>query len=171
MNEQALRFRIGVFVLSALLLLAVLITLFGSFPRLFVRSHEYTVRFADAPGVEQGTPVRRSGVRVGEVKHVSLDDETGEVRVQIIIEHQYTLRHNEQPTLVHGLLGGDTSIDFVSIRAAGEEADRSPVPPGSELAGVRQPTVNTLIAGAADVLPTTQEALNDIRKSVQRYEK
>jgi phospholipid/cholesterol/gamma-HCH transport system substrate-binding protein len=171
MNDQALRFRIGVFVLASLLLLAVLITLFGSFPRLFVRSHEYTVRFADAPGVESGTPVRRSGVRVGEVKHVTLDDETGEVRVQIMIERQYTLRRNEQPTLVHGLLGGDTSIDFVPVRAAGEQADRSPVPPGSELVGAREPTVNTLLAGAAEVLPTTQEALNDIRKSAQRYER
>jgi phospholipid/cholesterol/gamma-HCH transport system substrate-binding protein len=171
MNDQALRFRIGVFVLAGLLLLAVLITLFGSFPRLFVRSHEYTVRFADAPGVEQGTPVRRSGVRVGEVKRVSLDDETGEVRVVVVIEHQYTIRRNEQPTLVHGLLGGDTSIDFIPARAAGEEADRSPVPPGSELAGVRQPTVNTLLTGAAEVLPTTQEALNDIRKAAQRYER
>jgi phospholipid/cholesterol/gamma-HCH transport system substrate-binding protein len=171
MNEQALRFRIGVFVLASLLLLAVLITLFGSFPRLFVRSNEYTVLFDDAPGVEQGTPVRRSGVRVGEVKRVALDNETGKVHVLIVIDHQYTLRHSDRPTLVHGLLGGDTSIDFVPARGDAENVDNSPVPPGSELAGARQPTVNTLLAEAQDVLPTTQEALNDIRKAVQRYEK
>jgi phospholipid/cholesterol/gamma-HCH transport system substrate-binding protein len=170
MNEQTLRFRIGVFVLASLLLLAVLITLFGSFPRLFVRAHEYTVRFAGAPGVEPGTPVRLSGVRVGEVKRVLLDDETGEVRVQILVEHQYTLRRNEQPTLVHGLLGGDTSIDFIPIRGPAEQADRSPIPPGTELAGARQPTVNTLLTEASEALPTTQEALNDIRKAAQRYE-
>jgi ABC-type transporter Mla subunit MlaD len=171
MNEQALRFRIGVFVLAALLLLAVLITLFGSFPRLFVRTHEYVVRFADAPGVEEGTPVRRSGVRVGEVRRVTLDDETGEVRLLILIDRQYTIRHSEQPTLVHGLLGGDTSIDFVPVRGPADKIDRSPVPPGSELAGVREPTINTLLAEASEVLPTTQEALNDIRKAAQRYEK
>ncbi len=34
-----------------------------------------------------------------------------------------------------------------------------------------KPSVNTLLAQASDVLPTTQEALNDIRKAVQRYEK
>jgi ABC-type transporter Mla subunit MlaD len=171
MNEQALRFRIGVFVLAALLLLAVLITLFGSFPRLFVRAHEYVLRFADAPGVEPGTPVRRSGVRVGEVKSLTLDDETGEVRVAVVIEHRYTLRRNEQPTLVHGLLGGDTSIDFVPVRGGDDKVDRSPVPPGSELAGARVPTMNTLLAEAQEVLPTTQEALNDIRKAAQRLEK
>jgi phospholipid/cholesterol/gamma-HCH transport system substrate-binding protein len=170
MNEQTLRFRIGVFVLASLLLLAVLITLFGSFPRLFLRAHEYTVRFNDAPGVEQGTPVRRSGVRVGEVKRVVLDDETGDVRVHVLIEHQYTIRRNEQPTLVHGLLGGDTSIDFVPAHVPPEQADRTPVPPGAELVGVREPTVNTLLTQASEALPTTQEALNDIRKAAQRYE-
>jgi phospholipid/cholesterol/gamma-HCH transport system substrate-binding protein len=169
MNEQTLRFRIGVFVLASLLLLAVLITLFGSFPRLFVRANEYTVVFNDAPGVDQGTPVRRSGVRVGEVKSVALDDESGKVRARIVVEHPYTIRKNEQPTLVHGLLGGDTSIDFVA-RGDPEKADRGVVPPGSELAGVRETTVNTLLAEAKDVLPTTQEALNDIRKAAQRYE-
>jgi phospholipid/cholesterol/gamma-HCH transport system substrate-binding protein len=171
MNEQALRFRIGVFVLASLLLLAVLITLFGSFPRLFVRSHEYKVRFADAPGVEPGTPVRRSGVRVGEVKQINLDDESGDVHILIVIENQYTIRRNEQPTLVHGLLGGDTSIDFIPMRGDAEKADHSPVPPGTELAGVRQPSVNTLLTEASEVLPTTQEALNSISKAAQRYEK
>jgi ABC-type transporter Mla subunit MlaD len=169
MNEQTLRFRIGVFVLASLLLLAVLITLFGSFPRLFVRAHEYTVRFSSAPGVEQGTPVRLSGIRVGEVRRITLDDE-GVVRVQIVIEHPYTLRRNERPTLMQGMLGGDTSIDFVRIHGEGE-ADTSPVPPGSELAGVREPTMNSVITQASEVLPSTQETLNDIRKSVQRYEK
>jgi len=170
MNEQTLRFRIGVFVLSSLLLLAVLITLFGSFPRLFVRAHEYTVRFANAPGVEPGTPVRLSGIRVGEVRHITLDD-AGKVRVQIVIEHQYTLRRNEQPTLVHGLLGGDTSIDFLPLRGDAGQVDSSPVPPGDELDGVREATMNTVITQASEVLPTTQEALNDIRKAAQRYEK
>jgi len=164
MNEQSLRFRIGVFVLAGLLLLAVLITLFGSFPRLFIRAHEYTVIFNDAPGVEQGTPVRRSGVRVGEVKSINLDDESGKVKVQVVIEHQYTLRRSEQATLVHGLLGGDTSIDFVPVFAEGQPVDRTPLDPGAQLTGLREPSVS-------DVLPTTQEALNDIRKAVQRYEK
>jgi ABC-type transporter Mla subunit MlaD len=170
MNEQTLRFRIGVFVLAAMLLLAVLITLFGTFPRLFVRSHEFTVIFSDAPGVEEGTPVRRSGVRVGEVKHVTLDDESGKVRVLIVIESPYTIRHSDQATLTHGLLGGDTSIDFVPPRPGARDVDTSAVAPGSEIAGVREMSVNTLLAEAKDVLPTTQEALNDISKAAKRYE-
>jgi ABC-type transporter Mla subunit MlaD len=162
MTDQALRFRIGIFVLAALLLLAVLITLFGSVPHLFTPSHDYTIRFADAPGIGQGTPVRRSGVRVGEVTRVDLDDESGTVLAHVAIDRPYTLRNNEDPTLVQGLLGGDTTIDFVRNR---EKDDNSVVPPGKELEGKRHANL------MADVVPSTQEALNDIRKSAQRFEK
>ena len=48
MNEQALRFRVGLFVLATVLLLAVLITLFGGVPT-FIRRHDrFTVVFDDA---------------------------------------------------------------------------------------------------------------------------
>jgi ABC-type transporter Mla subunit MlaD len=171
MNEQAQKFRIGVFVLAALLLLAVLITLFGSFPRVLTRANEYTVRFTEAPGIGPGTPVRRSGVRVGEVKSVDLDDETGNVLVRILIEKRYTIRRNEVPTIVQGIFGGDTFVDFVPRREDGEPPDRSPVEPGAEVTGTRQATVSTLLNQASEVVPTTQEALNDIRKSVQRFER
>ena len=113
MNDQGLRFRIGVFVLAAMILLAVLIILFSGLPTIFVQHRQYTIVFDDAPGVVPGTPVRRSGVRIGEVKSVELDDETGKVRVTIVVEKRYTLRKNERPTLTTGLLGSDISIDFI----------------------------------------------------------
>src|SRR5690349_10601143 len=80
MSEQTMRFRMGIFVLATMVLLAVLITLFGSAPTLFTRFNRYTVVFSDAPGVAQGTPVRRSGVRIGQVEKFYLDSETGRVR-------------------------------------------------------------------------------------------
>jgi phospholipid/cholesterol/gamma-HCH transport system substrate-binding protein len=171
MNERALRFRIGVFVLAALLLLAVLITLFGSFPTLFRRFNHYFVRFADAPGVAPGTPVRRSGVRVGEVKEVHLDNDTGEVRVELLVEKQYVLRRSDQPTLVHGLLGGDTAIDFVPRKPNGAPPDRTPLEPGEELTGVRQASVNTLLNQTSDMIPVTQETLTELRRSLQRFDR
>ena len=66
MNERVMRWGIGLFVLAALALLAALIVMFGSLPNYFKRVNLYTIRFVDAPGVAPGTPVRRSGVRIGE---------------------------------------------------------------------------------------------------------
>src|SRR5882762_4125398 len=120
MTDQGMRFRIGIFVLAALILLAVLVTLFGSAPVLFKRHDTYTVQFRDATGIGAGTPVRRSGVRIGEVEDLSLDDESGIVKVVLAIDKRHTIYHDEQPTLMQSLLGGDTTIDFVRRRTDGE---------------------------------------------------
>src|SRR6516165_9760444 len=136
MTDRAMRFRIGLLVLAALVLLAVLATLFGSFPSLFKRQAEYIVQFKDAPGIAAGTPVRRSGVRIGEVSRIDLDEETNEARVAILIERRYHLYQNDIPTLVTGLLGGDTTIDFVPRQLA-EGEERREVQPGEVLIGAQ----------------------------------
>ena len=172
MSNRTLRVRLGAFVLLAFILLGVLIVIFGSLPGLFRPSNTYYVRFADAPGLTAGSPVRRSGVRIGEVRDIILDEERGIVRVKIAINAPYRIRASEQPTLVTGVLGSDASIDLIP-RPVEDEApvDREPLDPGAELVGVRAATVNTLLQGARDVVPTTQQTLNDIRKSMQRLEK
>src|SRR5439155_18122118 len=112
-NEQQLTFRIGIFVLASIVLLAILITLFGGSGTLFKAQDSYTIVFDYAPGVAEGTPVRRSGVRIGQVQKVDLDDKTGKVRVTIRIDRPHVLYQDDQPILVQGALSGDTSIDFV----------------------------------------------------------
>jgi ABC-type transporter Mla subunit MlaD len=172
MSERALRLRLGLFVLLALVLLGAMIVLFGSLPVMFQRANTYTVRFTDAPGVSSGTPVRRSGVRIGAVRNVTLDDERGIVRVEMAVDTRYTLRHNEQATLITGILGTDASIDFIPQPAEeGQPADRTPIEPGAEIVGVRQASVNTLLNRASEVVPTTQETLDEMRKSLQRLER
>jgi ABC-type transporter Mla subunit MlaD len=172
MTEHGMRFRIGLFVLLALVLLAALVTLFGSLPSFFKQYHEYTVTFTDAPGVTPGTPVRRSGVRVGEVKTVDLDHESGEVKVQILLERPYKLRRHEHPTLVQGLLGSDASIDLVPDGKADKDqpADRTPLEPGAAVAGERHPSVGTLLSRAAEVMPTTGDTFHQVKQSLQRFE-
>jgi ABC-type transporter Mla subunit MlaD len=214
-----MRIGIGLFVAGALVLLCTLVVLFRSLPRYFRPGNTYTIMFDAAPGVDVGTPVRKMGIRIGEVTSVRLDDEKGEVVVQIAVDPRYMIRADEQPTLVTGVLGGDVTIDFVRPqdplptappppagprpgtaaparpradaaaepeilpvqfrRVPPEEAqlpppgppDRTPVPPGTVLRGVRPPTVGALVNRAAEVVPTTQETMNDIRRSLQRLER
>lgn len=172
MSDRGMRLGIGLFVLVSLVLLGTLIVMFGSLPTYFKRSNTYTIRFVDAPGVGPGTPVRRSGVRIGEVQDVILDDERGIVRVQVAIDPRFTIRRNEQPTLNIGLLGSDVTIDFVPVAAEeGEPVDRSVLEPGSEIVGVRPANVNTLLSRASQVAPTAQDTLNEIRRSLQRLDR
>jgi phospholipid/cholesterol/gamma-HCH transport system substrate-binding protein len=172
MNEQTMRFRLGIFVLGALLLLAVLITLFGGFPNLFRRYDRYIILFDDATGIAPGTPVRRSGVRIGEVEKVELDDATGKVRVGIKVDSRHTLRKDDQPVLTRGLIGGDTSIDFVRRPpAAGQPPETAALEPGAVLAGQPQPAAGDLAKEAARLMPPAQKTLAEVEKVFTRIDK
>src|SRR5262245_45780942 len=113
MSTRNLRVRLGLFVILAAVLFASMILMFGSLPRLFKRSTPYTIRFIDAPGLAPGAPVRRSGVRIGEVTRITLDEDRGIVLVHVEIDFPYLLRKSEQPTIVTGLLGSDSGIDLI----------------------------------------------------------
>ena len=111
MNDTTLKFRIGVFVLASLVILALLVILFSGFPSLFSQQYRYVVILENAAGVGIGTPVRRSGVRIGEVESVDLDNENGKVRVAVLINKKFILRHDEEAVLSRDLLG-NSAIDF-----------------------------------------------------------
>ena len=163
MNDQALRFRFGIFVLASFILLAVLTILFGGFPSYFKRTDNYTIVFATAQGVAPGTPVRRSGVRVGEVRSVKLNNDTGEVEVDIRVDSNITLPRGEKPTLMQSLLGGDAAIAFLPPIDA-KEVDPTPIPPGTRLKGVTPPDAGSVMQQASDLVTPAKEALNEIRK-------
>lgn len=128
------RFRLGAFVIGAFVLLAVLTVFFGGAPTVFTSRHNYTILFKNAPGVSVGTPVRRSGIRIGEVTSVDLDNDTGEVRVEIAINKKYTLWTSDQAVVNQDLLSRDTTIDFVP-QTPGTLTVPSPAEPSAPVPG------------------------------------
>jgi phospholipid/cholesterol/gamma-HCH transport system substrate-binding protein len=170
MNDQKIRFRVGAFVLAMLVLLGVLSTQFSNVANYLKTYNSYTVVFDEAPGVGPGTPVRRSGIPIGEVRVVELDDQTGKVKIAIHVEKQHPLFEGDQPTLVRGLLGNDPTIDFLPPKADGRPKERPPIPPGAELQGVPAANFRNLLVQTQELVPSTQETLNEIRKSLKRFE-
>ncbi|MBY0527945.1 MAG: MlaD family protein [Gemmataceae bacterium] len=169
MNDNALRFRIGIFVLMSLILMAVLVTIFSGAPTLFTRNNRYVVLLNNAAGVGPGTPVRRAGVKIGEVEALELDDESGKVRVGILVERKHILRANEQPVLNRNVLG-DTTIDFVALKPPeGTEPDTTPVAPGTAMVGRGQPDAQTLLNQTTELMPSTQRAVMELGKAARTF--
>jgi phospholipid/cholesterol/gamma-HCH transport system substrate-binding protein len=173
MPEQRMRVGLGIFVAGSLVLLTTMVIMFRSLPRLFTNTIPYTIVFNEAPGVSTGTPVRRAGVRIGEVTGVTLEEtEAGRVRVGIAVDRNHPVRHNEQATLVSSILGGDATIDFIAKELEpGEVFDPSPEPAGAVLTGAAPVSVNALINRASAVVPTTERTMEDIRNSLRRFER
>jgi phospholipid/cholesterol/gamma-HCH transport system substrate-binding protein len=163
MNDQTIRFRLGVFVLSALILLAVLITLFGGQPTLFKKTKAFTIVFPNASGLATGSPVKKSGVKIGDVATVLLDDATGKVNVGIEIEDKYTIHKSDRPTLVQNLLGGDAYIAFLPPEDE-KKVDNTPVEPGSVLIGLLPTDPGTVLQKTSDLIPGAQATMMEIKK-------
>lgn len=170
MNEQAVRFRLGIFVLSSLIVLAVLIVLFGGRPTLFQASDKYTITFDNAPGVEPGTPVRRSGVKIGDVERVELDNDTGKVIIGIRVDKKYSLRKGDRAVLRQGLLGGDSVIDFIAPEP-GAVVDNTPLEPGALIPGQTQMDTGELVQQAGKVVQPAEESAKEMAKVLKKLDK
>lgn len=172
MAERNLRVRLGAFVAFGVAGLTGLVLLFGGAPDLFTSRAKYVVTFPEAPGVAVGTPVRKSGVRVGQVSKIDLDEDTGKVRVNLLMDGDFRPRPSDEATITRGLLSGDTALDFLPKPGpdGGQQSKADPYPPGAEIPGVPPISPRTLLNQASGVIPATQESLVRLSTAVQRFE-
>ncbi|MFO0805434.1 MAG: MlaD family protein [Gemmataceae bacterium] len=174
MAERRTKLKLGLFMGGTLVALAALVVLFGSAPTLFSNRAHYTITYPEAPGIGPGTPIRKSGVRIGEVTKLELDPDSGQVRVHIAIDPKYALRTGEDATITRGLLSGDTAIDFLPKL---DPTTAAPLPkgddykPGSEIVGVPPITPRSLLTPASGVLASAQASLDRMVTSFERLEK
>src|ERR1700722_13111070 len=115
MNERLMQFRIGMFVIVAGLVLTMMIVWFGESPSILRDQVYLKIRYAEAPGVVEGVPVRKSGIRIGEVFSTTFDERPGEpdgVIVTLALERRYKLHEGTVPRLNRSLIG-DVTVDMM----------------------------------------------------------
>src|SRR6476660_611615 len=127
MDDRVVKFRVGVMVLATMFIAGILVLLFGDARGLVRGSYTIHIHFTDAPGVTDGTPVRKSGILIGRVTKVEFAKQGG-VMVEAKIDGNVKLYRNEVPQVSGSLLGGDVVIQFVR-RANGPPPPATP-PPG-----------------------------------------
>ena len=111
MSERQMEFRVGVFVTIATCVAAFMVFQFSEIREHFSSSKTVTVHFRDATGLHTSSSVRMSGIQIGTVRDIRLDETNGGVLVQLSVEEQYTIRQGSQPRIVTSILG-DAAIDF-----------------------------------------------------------
>ncbi len=99
-------------VLATLFIAGILILLFSDTRSLVRPTYTIHMHFTDAPGVTEGTPVRKSGILIGRVTKVEFADQGG-VNVAASIDRHVKLYRSEIPQVTGSLLGGDVVIQFV----------------------------------------------------------
>lgn len=112
MSERQLQFRVGVFVILAMIATVVMVFEFGNLQNRLRPKYRVAIRFRSAVGVAVGTPVRRNGVLIGAVTRVEFDDKSGGLVVQTEIRDGVRLWPDGHVRLVSSLLG-DSAVEFM----------------------------------------------------------
>ena len=172
MADRPAHIRLGIFVVVALSTLAGLLIFFGGDPQFFSNQQHYIIEFTEAPGIAAGTPVRKSGVRVGQVEEVRLNSESNLVEVSVQLDPSYIPHLGEEPVISRGLLNGDTAIDFVPKSPVDgiEVARGEPIPVGSRIPGVPPINPRTLFNQAQGAIPNAQETLLRLTEAMARFQ-
>lgn len=105
MTDRQIQFRVGLFVISALITGAAMVFHFGQLESLWKKKYVVSMRFDSVSGVHQGTPVVRHGIRIGQVtKIITSDSKPGVVLLVAINETQH-LRKDASPQIVSSIMG------------------------------------------------------------------
>jgi len=139
MNAQA---RLGAFVLIGLLVMGLLSAKIG---RIHIFSNGGAIVeavFDDVSGLDEQTPVRLAGVRVGSVASITLEGNRALVRMHL--KPNIVLPASTRASLVGGGLVGEK---FIALNA--DPKDAKPLPPGKRIPTVPSGDLDLLITKAS----------------------
>lgn len=169
MNEQRMQFAIGVVALISVIALATILIWFSDFGRLLKERTEYYVVLDNALGAQPGIPVRRAGIRIGQVQKVEYDDKLSKVGLTIVLEGDNLLREGDEPTLkTEGFLG-DTYLDISTRPAMRGKPDRPPISPGSTLIGRPLADFSEAFVEATRLAPSANETLQAMQDASNQW--
>ncbi|MGA6987280.1 MAG: MlaD family protein [Terriglobales bacterium] len=95
-------FRLGIFIVAGLLILAGGVFLVGQKRFLFQRTYRLEAQFQDVAGLDNGADVRVGGIHLGTVKYISLPDgPSGKLTVvmEMSSSTQHLIRQNSVATI------------------------------------------------------------------------
>jgi phospholipid/cholesterol/gamma-HCH transport system substrate-binding protein len=161
MNQKrvSLEFKVGLFVLVAIL--AIILFIFAQGRFVTARGYEIKVTFNYVSGLEVGSPVRVSGLRVGEVSRMEL---SRDVKPRVIV----TLRMRPDVRL-----GVKSQISIRSLGIIGDKyVEISPtieareIAPGQTVAGVDPLELERFVNVGSDIIRNTDKVMSEIAKLV-----
>lgn len=111
MNERRLHFWVGLFCLTVMMMIGVMVFKFGKLGQHFRPRYAISIHFEETPGLFTRSPVMMNGITIGVVSDVKLDEKRGGVLVTAEIEEHFKLRKDTEVHLRKSLLG-DASLEF-----------------------------------------------------------
>ena len=157
-------FRLGIFVVVALLILSAGIFWIGRNRYMFSRTYRLEADFQNVAGLGDGADVRVGGIHEGTVKRINLPRRPeGPVTVVMALEEptRSVIRKDSVASIKAEGLVGDK---YVEISFGSKDA--APVRDGDRIEGVQPQDVSDLINKANQVLDTTQTTIQTAQTAI-----
>ncbi|HZR66172.1 MAG TPA: MlaD family protein [Terriglobales bacterium] len=155
--------KVGITVVVAGIVLAVLIVLMSGTGGLLTSKIVLKSYFFDAQGLRVGAPVRLSGVDIGNVSQIVIVRDNPlapvEVTMKVSTKYKFNLRKDSKTLLSTAGVLGETYINIDSSKATGAEVGN-----GDVLATSEEP-------GYQDVMRSTQNALQNMQALLARTDR
>ncbi|KAA5544303.1 MCE family protein [Roseiconus nitratireducens] len=114
MDDNRLKFGVGVLVIAAIGIGIILTFLFGAVPRVLTGEYKLLVAFPSADGISTNTPVLLRGVEIGRVIDKQLREDDVLLTLGIDTEYRDNLSHEYLPRIGTGsVITGDSKLEFV----------------------------------------------------------
>ena len=127
-TERQLQFRVGVLVIVAVTVCAGLVIRFGDMRHVWKKRYSLTIQLDNGAGLYPTAPVLLSGLVVGSVREIGLN-QSGGVNVLVDVQEDIRLAVDSRAVVSRSLLG-ETSVEFVRGN------DREVLKPGSRVKGL-----------------------------------
>lgn len=164
------KLRVGVLIISGLIVLAVGIFFISGQASFFARHYELKTYFSGAESLRDGAQVRLAGIVVGNVSGIKLSPYTEpsravQVDMKVTQKYQDQIRTDSVATIdTVGLLGEA----YIDISRGGPGA--TPIPDGGTVQSHEEADMKQIVQNANDVvsnLRVLSNTLNDITKQIQ----
>ncbi|MDG2129105.1 MAG: MlaD family protein [Fuerstiella sp.] len=151
MDERQQEFRVGIMVVVALAAAVVMVFKFGELGNRWKSGTRIDIVLPSASGIFPETPVRMSGIRIGQVQSMALVAEGRGVVVHVLIESDHTFRNDSSAQITRSLLG-DGAIEITpgdkgeAIKNGDRIVGRTATDPTEIVARVEQRLASTLVS-------------------------
>jgi phospholipid/cholesterol/gamma-HCH transport system substrate-binding protein len=165
-RENAVKLRVGVFVILALLTFLGLIYALGARARLFESRYTVHAEFTEVGGLLEGATVRLAGVQIGRVTAVTLPGQPGgKVRVDLTLARRFSdrIRKNSVARIeTQGLLGDK----IVEITVG--DATSPPLAPGEMLVSRDPADFGRIISSGAETAKNVAELAISLKETADK---
>ncbi|HJT32729.1 MAG TPA: MlaD family protein [Pirellulales bacterium] len=114
MDERKMRYSLGAVAIFTIAAAVSMVGLIGRAPSLLHGTYPLYVKFRQAPGVSEATPVRKFGIRIGQVTEIGFAPDDSGALVMVQIDANRRLRKNETLRVNSSLLG-DAVLEVVEM--------------------------------------------------------